>query len=109
MNERFYNLPIERQQKILNAGFRVLSQNSYKKSPMSEIAAEAGISKSLLFHYFQNKRELYLFLWNKCAEITKHYLEEYKCYEAHDLFLMMERGFEQIIAFWRHIYTRRKE
>lgn len=52
MNERFYTLPTEKQQAIINAGYRVFSQNSYKNSPMSEIAAEAGISKSLLFHYF---------------------------------------------------------
>jgi len=50
-------------------GFCVFSQNSYKKSPTSEIADAAGISKSLLFHYFYNKRELYLFLWEKmCAD-----------------------------------------
>ncbi len=59
MNERFYTLPPEKQQRIINAGFRVFSQNSYRKSPMQEIADEAGISKSLLFHYFQNKKELY--------------------------------------------------
>ena len=58
MNEKFYLLPEEKQQKIINAGFRVFSQNSYKKSPMNEIADYAGISKSLLFHYFRNKREL---------------------------------------------------
>ena len=62
MNEKFFHLPEEKQQRILNAGFRVFSQNSYKRSPMSEIAAEAGISKSLLFFYFRNKKELYLFL-----------------------------------------------
>lgn len=39
MNEKFFSLPPEKQQRILNAGFRVFSQNSYKKSPMSEIAA----------------------------------------------------------------------
>lgn len=61
MNEKFYSLPEEKQQKIINAGFRVFSQNSYKKSPMNEIADCAGISKSLLFHYFHNKRGLYLF------------------------------------------------
>lgn len=61
MNEKFYSLPEEKQRKIINAGFRVFSQNSYKKSPMNEIADLAGISKSLLFHYFHNKRELYLF------------------------------------------------
>lgn len=62
MNPKFYDLPLKKQQAILNAGFHVFSQNSYKKSPMREIAETAGISKSLLFHYFQNKKDLYLFL-----------------------------------------------
>ena len=44
MNEKFFSLPEERQQAIINAGYRVFSQNSYKKSPMQEIAEEAGIS-----------------------------------------------------------------
>ena len=46
---------------------------------MSEIAEEAGISKSLLFYYFHNKKEFYLFLWDKCAEMTIEFLTEYKC------------------------------
>ena len=56
MNERFFSLPAEKQQAIINAGYRVFSQNSYKNSPVSEIADAAGISKSLLFHYFHNKK-----------------------------------------------------
>ena len=92
MNERFYTLPPEKQQRIINAGFRVFSQNSYRKSPMQEIADEAGISKSLLFHYFRNKKELYLFLWDKAAEITTEHLTKSRCYESTDLFEMMERG-----------------
>ena len=64
MNNKFYNLPKEKQDAIINAGFRVFSENSYKKSPMSEIAKEAGISKALLFHYFENKKEFYLHLYN---------------------------------------------
>lgn len=59
---------------------------------MSEIAGAAGISKSLLFHYFRNKRELYLFLWNHCAEITIEYLTKYGCYEKQEFFEMMYRG-----------------
>lgn len=92
MNERFFALPEEKQQAILNAGYRVFSQNSYKNSPMSEIADAAGISKSLLFHYFHNKKELYLFLWDKCAQITIEYLTRYGCYGQTELFESMERG-----------------
>ena len=69
MNERFFSLPEERQQAIINAGYRVFSRNTYKNSPMSEIAQAAGISKSLLFHYFHNKKELYLFLWTNAPRL----------------------------------------
>ena len=92
MNEKFFSLPKEKQQAILDAGYRVFSQNSYKKSPMSEIASAAGISKSLLFHYFHNKQELYLFLWENCAQLTIRYLTEYQCYEQTDLFEMLYHG-----------------
>ena len=92
MNEKFFSLPMEKQQAIINAGYRVFSQNSYKNSPMSEIAMEAGISKSLLFYYFHNKKELYLFLWNKCAETTIDFMTKYECYEQKELFESMERG-----------------
>ena len=103
MNEKFFALPQEKQQAMINAGYRVFSRNSYKNSPMSEIADEAGISKSLLFHYFRNKKELYLFLWNKCAETTVEYLTRYDCYGQKKLFDSMERGMKakmQIIRLY---------
>lgn len=92
MNRKFFSLPEEKQQAIINAGYRVFSQNTYKNSPMSEIADAAGISKSLLFHYFQNKKELYLFLWEKCAQTTIEFLTKYGCYGQKELFESMERG-----------------
>ncbi|MBO4864667.1 MAG: TetR/AcrR family transcriptional regulator [Eubacterium sp.] len=92
MNEKFYALPQEKQDRILNAGFRVFSKNSYKKSPMLEIANEADISKSLLFFYFKNKKELYLFLMKKAEELTMKYLMESGCYNETDIFEMMYKG-----------------
>lgn len=92
MNEKFFLLPAEKQKAIINAGYKIFSQNSYKNSPMSEIADAAGISKSLLFHYFHNKKEFYLFLWDKCAETTIEYLTKYDCYGQKNLFESMERG-----------------
>lgn len=92
MNEKFHNLSIEKQITIINAGFKVFSESPYKKSPVSEIAREAGISKALLFHYFRNKKELYLYLWNTAAEKTALYLQKYKVYETKDLFEMFRRN-----------------
>ena len=92
MNDKFFSLPAEKQQAILNAGYRVFSRNSYKNSPMSEIAGAAGISKALLFHYFHNKKELYLYLWEKSAETTIEYMTRFGCYDRTDLFDAMELG-----------------
>lgn len=106
MNERFFLLPVEKQQAIINAGYKVFSQNSYKNSPMSEIADAAGISKSLLFHYFHNKKELYMFLWDRCAETTIEHLTRCGCYGLNDLFESMEKGMEaklEIIRQYPHM------
>ncbi len=92
MNEKFFALPEAKQQAIVNAGYRVFSRNTYKNSPMSEIADAAGISKALLFHYFRNKKELYLYLWDKCAETTIAAMTEHGCYGQTELFESMERG-----------------
>lgn len=101
MNERFYSLPLKKQEAIINAGFSVFSKNSYKKSPMNEIAAAAGISKSLLFHYFHNKKELYLFLWEKCAEFTIEALEKSGCYDQKDLFDTLYMGMSAKLQIMR--------
>ena len=72
---------------------RILSE-SLQKQPheRDRHGGGAGISKSLLFHYFQNKKELYLFLWDKCAAMTIAVLTRYGCYGQGDLFESMERG-----------------
>ena len=101
MNPKFYSLPEEKKEKIINAGFHVFAQNSYKKSPVSEIADAAGISKSLLFHYFHNKKELYLFLWDTCARITIEEMERSGTYEQKDLFGGMDSGMQAKLRLMR--------
>ena len=101
MNPKFYALPKEKQRAILNAGFHVFSQNTYRKSPVSEIAEAAGISKALLFHYFQNKKELYLFLWDTCARITIEEMTKSGAYEQTDLFGSMDHGMQAKLRLMR--------
>ena len=92
MNDKFFNLTLEKQQRIINAAYKVFSQSSYKKAPMSEIADESGISKALLFHYFTNKKELYLYLWVNAIEMTRKAVREYKTLETNDFFEMLKRS-----------------
>lgn len=92
MNDKFFKLPIEKQQKIINAAYQVFSQNRYKKAPMSEIADAGGISKALLFHYFTNKKELYMYLWNTALEQTKQATIEFHVTETDEFFEMLRRS-----------------
>lgn len=92
MNNKFYSLPEEKRNRIINAGFKVFAKNSYKKSPVGKIAEEAGISKSLLFFYFKNKKELYLFLFKTAEEETRNALMETNVYSGDGIFDIMYNG-----------------
>jgi AcrR family transcriptional regulator len=48
----------QKAQAILNAACRCLSEKGYAATTISEIAAEAGVSRGLLHYYFKNKEEL---------------------------------------------------
>ena len=92
MNPKFFQLPEEKQQQIINAAYKVFAGNSYKKAPMSEIADECGISKALLFHYFENKKELYLLLWKQAEELTGNAVREFGVMDTTDFFEILEKN-----------------
>lgn len=92
MNEGFFSLPADKQRKIINMGFQVFSQNTYKKAPVAEIASKADISKALLFYHFKNKKEFYLFLWNKSIELTSNAMKEQDVLGTSNYFEMLRRS-----------------
>lgn len=69
MYDKFYSLAEEKQQRIINAGLEVFGQYDYKHASTDLIAAKAGISKGLLFYYFKNKKDFYIFLYNYLIEV----------------------------------------
>jgi TetR/AcrR family transcriptional regulator len=69
MTSKFLSLNNEKQERILNAALKEFAQKGYENASTNEIVKLAGISKGLLFHYFNNKRELYLFLYNHFVEV----------------------------------------
>ncbi len=62
MNEKFFDLKSNKQDKMINAALHLFADNGYKHASTDDIVREAGISKGLLFHYFINKEGLYSFL-----------------------------------------------
>lgn len=60
--EKFFSLPKEKQKRIIEAGLHCFGKMGYKKASAQDIAQEAGISKSLVFHYFGSKKGMYQYL-----------------------------------------------
>ncbi len=54
--------------KILDAAFRLMSRNGYDSTSISQIAKEAGVSKGLMYNYFNSKEDLIKQLINNTME-----------------------------------------
>ncbi len=62
MNEKFFDLKKEKQDRMINGAMKVFAFNGYKRASTDEMVKEAGISKGLWFHYFDSKLGLYSFI-----------------------------------------------
>lgn len=96
VNPKFFGLPPERQDLIRNSAMVEFGEGSFKKTSADAIAKRAGVSKALLFHYFKDKRELYLYLFqyavDQCMEVfNKHILKAAGLGET-DFFQTLEAG-----------------
>jgi len=74
--EKFFRLPIVKQNIITDAALKYFGTNGYKKSSISDIATGAGISKAMIFHYFGTKKALYLYLVDLCGNILMNEMNQ---------------------------------
>lgn len=70
MNERFFDLKKDRQDRIINGALKVITENGYRHASTDEMVAAASISKGLLFHYFKSKKGVYQFLYEYGTRYT---------------------------------------
>ena len=64
MNEKFFDLKKEKQDRMINAALRIFAIEGYQHGSTDDIVRDAGVSKGLLFHYFTSKLGLYSFLYD---------------------------------------------
>jgi AcrR family transcriptional regulator len=75
MNEKFWAIDKEKQERIINAAIDEFSSLGYDKASTNNIVKNAGISKGLLFHYFGSKKKLYIYIYNYCFDLI---MEQFK-------------------------------
>lgn len=62
MNEKFFDLKKEKQDRMINGAMKVFAAGGYRGASTDDMVKEAGISKGLWFHYFGSKLGLYTFV-----------------------------------------------
>ena len=68
MNDKFFDLKKEKQDKMINGAMQVFAQKGYKLASTDDMVKVAGVSKGLWFHYFVNKAGLYTFVADYCVK-----------------------------------------
>ena len=86
MNDKFFDLKKEKQDRIINAALKLFALYGYKRASTDDIVAEAKISKGLLFHYFGSKLKLYSFIYEYSARYMAMEYERNVGLEEDDFF-----------------------
>ncbi|MCR5337911.1 MAG: TetR/AcrR family transcriptional regulator [Lachnospiraceae bacterium] len=91
MNERFYDLTREKQDRFINAACKLFAENGYKKASTDDIVKAAGISKGLLFHYFGSKQGLYVYVYEYSTRYVRMEYDRSIPREGMDFFELQKR------------------
>jgi AcrR family transcriptional regulator len=90
----FHAIAAEKQQRILQAALEEFAAKDYASASTNTIVARARISKGLLFHYFNDKLGLYLYLLEHVAQKLYGDVMALIDLENDDVFDLMQKTIE---------------
>ncbi|MEM7334966.1 MAG: TetR/AcrR family transcriptional regulator [Chloroflexota bacterium] len=64
----FFNLSEEKRNRIIDLAIDEFAQNSFKTASISRIVKQAGIAKGSFYQYFDDKKDLYIYLIQLAGE-----------------------------------------
>jgi AcrR family transcriptional regulator len=73
---KFEQLPLEKQSRIVNASISEFAEKDYETASMNTVVNQAGISKGSLFNYFKTKSILYDHIYKLALGEVKAYLRK---------------------------------
>lgn len=80
--DQFAKIRAESEEKILNAGLELFAEHGYQATSIAQIAKQAGVSKGLMYNYFESKQALLRKIISQAIEesqrIVDHALEDYE-------------------------------
>ena len=77
-NQTFFNLPEKKRQTITELAIAEFANNDYKNASITKIVKQAKIAKGSFYQYFEDKKELYLYLVNLASNEKITFLQKAK-------------------------------
>jgi TetR/AcrR family transcriptional regulator len=84
--KNFENLNQDKKKIILDACIHEFAERGYEKASTNSMIKDAGISKGILFHYFGNKKNLFLYIVDYCLQTIIEEYNKYPLTETGDIF-----------------------
>jgi TetR/AcrR family transcriptional regulator len=81
------NIDPEKEERIINAATQVFAKNGYRNASTNAIVKEAKISKGILFHYFNSKKDLYVSLYEHLSDLFTEKIYERIDWNERDIFV----------------------
>ncbi len=93
--------------KILDAALELFSSHGYEYTSMSQIARVAGISKGLIYNYFESKEQMLHAMIENLQKGEEKYLEVFKEDDPRsvleNMFILFFQEIQENIQVWRMI------
>lgn len=69
--ETFYNLTVEKRERIIDAAITEFGSKHYKKVTIDGLVREAAIPKGSFYQYFKNKDDVYIYIFGEIGNSKK--------------------------------------
>ncbi|NOR88079.1 MAG: TetR family transcriptional regulator [Bacteroidales bacterium] len=107
--EQFESIRANRKSHILEVSLEVFANKGYHQSAISQIAKEAGISKGLIYNYFENKEQLLMeVLEDGIRHLLKIFFAKNEQLDANYLKELIQKSFnlmEEDEIHWRLYFS----
>lgn len=104
-NQTFFNLSSAQQEEIITISLEEFASHGFDSVSINKIISTLGVAKGSFYRYFNNKKDLYLYLidytMNKKLEFLKNYFNSFK--DDDDIFEVYRQFIFKFLEFdFRH-------
>ncbi len=98
--QTFINLPEDKKQRVIESAVQEFSERGYQQASINSMVSRLNIAKGSMYQYFENKKGLFLFVFNQAISIVRLTLKGVKKdTEGEDFFVRTKKSLMAGVEF----------